>query len=195
MRVLLIFLIIGVLTIPLLGCSEEKQNPEDLKAELIKASNSIKTYKFSLEAKMALNESIGEEENIITSGSGEISIKERKMKMITTTSLGSKDNMNNQTLTQMDIYMIGNTIYTKVKMGIFGYQWTKMDVEEDYWDTQDQLNQQIELLEVSEVKLIGGEKINNIDCYLIEVSPDLEKLWEVINSGSVQDFISMEIII
>ena len=37
----------------------------------------------------------------------------------------------------------------------------------------------VELLEVAEVEVTGSEIVNGVDCYVMELTPDMEKLWEI----------------
>jgi hypothetical protein len=37
----------------------------------------------------------------------------------------------------------------------------------------------MELLEVVQVKVIGSEKIRGVDCYVLQLTPDMEQLWQL----------------
>jgi len=95
-------------------------------------------------------------ETLVTLVTGKVSNKDQKMEMNITMSYGIPEipKVPVPTKIQKHVYLIGNTIYTMEDAGVYGVQWTKEDVEADYWDTHNQLKQQIELLKVSDVKLI-----------------------------------------
>ena len=73
------------------------------------------------------------------------------------------------------IYIVGDWMY----MEITGMGWIKMELEEDTWEQEDMTAQQLMVLEnYAEVKILGREQISGIDCYKIEVVPDLQSLWD-----------------
>lgn len=73
------------------------------------------------------------------------------------------------------IYIVDDWMY----MEIAGMGWIKMELEEGTWEQEDVTAQQLLVLEnYIEVKILGREQINGVDCYKIEVVPDLQALWD-----------------
>ena len=60
--------------------------------------------------------------------------------------------------------------------------WMKEEVPEEWWEESQQMGwgeSQIEILEEAQVEVIGSERVDGIDCYVLEVIPDLEQLWQL----------------
>ncbi len=60
----------------------------------------------------------------------------------------------------------------------------KEEAPEEWWEEFQQIGwgeSQIELLEAAQVEVIGSERVGGIDCYVLEVTPDLEQLWQLSN--------------
>lgn len=86
---------------------------------------------------------------------------------------------------EMEMYLIGDMMY--MNMGeMFGTDggWMKMRLSADeygsYWEQQDWLGQQTDLLlDAFDVEILGKGKVNGIDCYEIRINPDMEQLFEI----------------
>ena len=50
---------------------------------------------------------------------------------------------------------------------------------EGTWDQMSQTESQIELLKTAQINFIGSEKIQGIDCYVFELTPDMDQLWQI----------------
>lgn len=168
------------------GCSQEELSPEELKQTIVETAEKIDTYKFDMNMKMSTvisNESGSIEMTTLSSGNGVVDQENGKMVMklkTNMTGLGKDKSFG----TEMEMYYIGNELYMKMDIGIpeFPARWMKMEIPEDYLESQNQLEQQLELLNASEIEVLGSERIDGIDCYVLKVTPDMEKLWEVISN-------------
>jgi hypothetical protein len=52
-------------------------------------------------------------------------------------------------------------------------QWTKMEMPDEYektWESQNQVDQQMELLNISAVELLEDETVNGVDCYVLKIT-------------------------
>jgi len=73
------------------------------------------------------------------------------------------------------VYIVDDWMY----MEIAGMGWIKMELTTGTWEQQDITAQQIMLLENSvDMKILGREQISSMDCYKIEVKPDMQALWD-----------------
>lgn len=168
------------------GCSQEELSSEELKQTIVETAEKINTYKFDMNMKMSTvisNESGSIEMTTLSSGNGVVDQENGKMVMklkTNMTGLGEDKSFG----TEMEMYYIGNELYMKMDTGIpeFPARWMKMEIPEDYLESQNQLEQQLELLNASEIEVLGSERIDGIDCYVLKVTPDMEKLWEVISN-------------
>ncbi|KQC14523.1 MAG: hypothetical protein APR56_03595 [Methanosaeta sp. SDB] len=118
-------------------------------------------------------------------GDGVLNVTDRAMRMTMTTTAISEDS--GEIVSEMEAYMKGDTMYTKVDGN-----WTKMPgMPEEMWDQQNQVKSQAELLNASEIELVGSEKVNGEDAYKVNVVPDMETFTAILNQqiGSMPFYI------
>jgi len=87
----------------------------------------------------------------------------------------------------IEMYLVGDWMYMKMEMPglppeIMG-TWFKVRMSEleleDLWEQQDTAGQQFDLLVgFTDVELLGTEMVNGVECYKLQVTPDMAKLWE-----------------
>jgi len=71
--------------------------------------------------------------------------------------------------------------------------WMKQEVPADFWETQATIDQQLELLQASRVKYLQDEKVEGVDCYVLEITPDLAQLWQTAMQQPWMEEVPMEI--
>ncbi len=78
----------------------------------------------------------------------------------------------------MEMYLVGDWVYMRMEM--YGEEmWMKTPMTEELWEEQDISSQQLDFLEdFVGVELLGTETVDGIECYKLDVTPDLEKLWD-----------------
>jgi len=81
---------------------------------------------------------------------------------------------------EMEMYLIGDMMYMMMDVPEMGPMWMKSEMPEGTWEEMSQVESQIELLEVAQVKVIGSEKVRGVDCYVLELTPDAEQLWQLV---------------
>jgi hypothetical protein len=108
-------------------------------------------------------------------GEGVLNVTDRAMKMTMTTATSSEEA--GEIVSEMEMYMKGDTMYTNIDGN-----WTKMPgMPEEMWDQQNQVKTQAELLNASEIELVGSEKVNGEDAYKVRVVPDTETFTMILN--------------
>ena len=163
----------------------ERLNVDELKAMILASAEEVDTYKFDMDVTMKMlmsNETDETEMTTISNGRGVVDIVDKKMKMNMNTCLEMLDTTEVPRTMEMEMYLVNNTMYMK-DLGIpeLPAQWTKIEMpegSEESWESQDQLKQQMELLTISELELLEDEKVNGVDCYVLNIVPDTEKFWE-----------------
>ncbi len=166
------------------GCveKEKKMSVADIKAEVLANAEETDTYKFDMAVTMKMllsNETNDTEMTTISNGRGVLDVVGKKMKLYMNTSMETNETTEVQGPMEMEMYLINTTMYMKMDLGIPGLppQWTKMEMPDESWTSQNQLEQQMELLEISEVELLADEELNGVDCYVLKIVPDMEKFW------------------
>ncbi len=164
---------------------EKKMSVADIKAEVLANAEETDTYKFDMDVTMKMlvsNETNDTEMTTISNGRGVLDVADKKMKLYMNTSMETNETTEVPEPMEMEMYLINTTMYMKMNLGIPGLppQWTKMEMPEGYeesWASQNQLEQQMELLDISEVELLADEELNGVDCYVLKIVPDMEKFW------------------
>ena len=76
----------------------------------------------------------------------------------------------------MSVYIVDDWIY--MNQSFLG--WVKMELTEDMWEENDQIGGQMDVLEqYVDVKILGSEQVMGSECYVAEVIPDLQALWDL----------------
>jgi hypothetical protein len=164
------------------GAEEGAELPsaEEIIAGVIEASDGIKTYQFDMDMNMDMaGEVEGEvfEATIAIDLSGAIDLENRQMIMDVTMSIVVTGEEEIEMAVEM--YLIGDMVYTMVEDPEMDSIWSKSEMPEGYWEQMNQVEPQLELLEVVQVEVVGSEKVGDVDCYVLKLTPDMEQLWQL----------------
>jgi hypothetical protein len=168
-----------VMVLSFAACAKEPSTQEIIDGT-IQSMYQVNTYQFEMDMTMDMTgEAEGEafEMTMTMDSSGAIDNTSRRMRieMLMDMTMPEEDD----TELDMEMYLIGNTAYILADIPDMGDTWMKSRVPVGTWDEMAQVEPQIELLESAEVKLIGSEKVRGVDCYVLQVTPDLQKLWQI----------------
>ena len=83
----------------------------------------------------------------------------------------------------MDMYFVDDTMYTLMEIPTLGNisMWVKSDIPPEMHGQMTQVEDQVDLLRLSEVKLIGTETVAGKVCYVLELVPNPDALWEFVS--------------
>lgn len=180
------WLLIAIITVAAVlsaGCTQEQIGGGELKEEINSSLKEIDTYEFDMKAesnteltkygKQAVLETI-------TTGKGVVDRESKNMGLEMTTTMGVSGRISTVG-SRAKMYCMNDSLYIKTSIGISEVPstWLKMQMTEERWDSQNQLDEYFELLNSSEVEVLGSEKINGTDCYAFKVIPHNEMLWEM----------------
>ena len=185
MSKILPLVLVLILSFAFVGCGGEEGTltPEQidrLVANVTGATEDTETYQFDMDMVMTMDVTGGTQPGKITmdaTGDGAISIVDQKMKMTLMTTMDIPG-MGKQAMEQ-ESYFVEGWMYIKSSMAGMDLGWMKMEMPEGMWETQDQLDQQIEFLtegNLSMVKFLGSDEVAGVDCYVLEVTPDMVDL-------------------
>ena len=162
---------------------EESLLAQEIVDGAMEAQSNIKTCQMDMDMLMdmtgeAMGESLDMTMDIIARGAMDIENNQMQMDMVVTMAmLGEVMDV------EMEVYLIGDTMYTMTDMLGMGPTWMKSEMPGGTWEeTAEQWggpNTYVELLELAEIEITGSEIVNGVDCYVVEVTPDMEKLWEL----------------
>lgn len=180
-----------VMSFSFVACEEELPTPEEVIEKLVKAHTDVKSYEMegNMDMKMVLD------------------IPEEEMSMGIPMEINAAvdinaafDGANEEMMTAMDIdidmsgeatmkmamemYLVDGWMYMMMDMPMMIPQWkkTEMSYSEvlEKMESIDFTEMQVELLKSSDIMVAGEEKVDDVECYTIEVSPDMSKLLEIL---------------
>ncbi len=94
-----------------------------------------------------------------------------------------------------EIYFVDDWMYVGMDVPGYGEQWMKMRADEEMWQQPDPLEQQLALWEGAvEVKSLGSETVNGVECYVFDIKPDMGILSDMLaqeTSGMGMDLMDL----
>jgi len=174
-----------VMVLSLAACAKEP-SAQEIVDGVIESLDNIKTYQFDMDVTIDMT-GVGEgeafESTFALGYSGAVDVENRQMRMEMTNESIPKTGQP-EMLGETEIYFIDGMLYMMPKVPGEEPTWMKEEVSEEWWEESQQMGwgeSQIELLEAAQVEVIGSERVGGIDCYVLEVTPDLEQLWQLYN--------------
>ncbi len=150
---------------------------------VIEAQDDIRTYQFDVDMTMDMAFEVEDEafeQDMAMGFSGALDLENRQMIMDMTM---STEMFEEALEISAEMYIIGDMVYTMVEDPETGSMWEKSEMTPEFWEEVNQyINQvepQMELLEVVQVEVIGSEKVGGVDCYVLQLTPDMEQLWQL----------------
>jgi hypothetical protein len=145
-------------------------------------SAEAETVSFDLDLPMSITVTGGSEAGTMTAavtGSGVMDMVNEEMQMTMDMAMDIPDEGEQNISAQ--IYFVDDWMYIGMDIPGFGSQWMKMEATEDMWQQQAPLEQHLELWEGAvEVKSLGNETVNGVDCYVFEIKPDMAVLSDML---------------
>jgi len=173
---------------PVEGEEEELPSAEEIVNNAIASFDDIKTYHFDM---IATTDTIGEvegqalEHTAIISISGTLDLE--VVRMSSEASMVAVMPGEDEVEERVETYIIDGMMYAKIPEAPTGESmWIKLKVTEEAWEMQKRmsnLENYKELLETAQVEVLGSEKVEGVDCYLLQLNPKMEQLWQAAGSG------------
>jgi len=170
--------VVVLLVAGLSGCFEQTPtgtvSAAQIKANALQSTESINSYNFIMTGEIGTT--VGDDSMTASfNANGAIDISNQKLKMEMSSSVPEQP-----AATEIAFYIINNVLYSKT--GIMGdQQWIKTNITSlnTIWNSYDQMEMQKQLLEVSNVQKLNDEVVDGVNCYVLQVEPDLEKYFEI----------------
>jgi len=175
-----------VVVLSFTACAEEVAeevglpSAQEIVDGVFEALDDIRTYQFDMDMTMDMSgEAEGEafEMTTVMDSSGALDLDSREMMMDMTMDMALPGEGEIEAV--MEMYFIGDVLYMLIEIPGIDPTWMKAEMPEEYWEQMGQAESQIELLKTAQVKVIGSETINGIDCYVFQLTPDMEQLWQL----------------
>ena len=174
---ILAIIVIGIVVIAGIGymmysSSSDEVTAEEIRDKSVEAMVKVDTYAFDMNVGMLMK----------MNESGFMGINNMEMEIDGKSKVDTK---NKKMYMEMDIDMMGMSMGTEIYfiedmqyMQFFG-MWMKNETTDDIWDKQNYANQQADLMKSAKVELLDSEEVDGVDCYVLKVTPDVEKMFEM----------------
>jgi hypothetical protein len=173
----------------------EELTVPDIAENAIYASTTIDTASFEIYTEFTVAVIGGRQPGIVTVAqdtTGYVNNVSREMEftMNIATDIPGTDKGN----TSLEMYFVDKWAYMKTDIPPLGEQWIKMELSDELWAEQSQLAQQAEFLKTAAgITLAGNDSVNGVDCYILDIIPDMEMLahWVLSQSDPQQSGIEI----
>jgi outer membrane lipoprotein-sorting protein len=180
-----------VMSFSFVGCEEELPTPEEVIEKLVKAHTDVKSYEMegNMDMKMVLDipeeeMSIGIPMDINAAVDINAAFDGANEEMVTVMDIDIDMSGEATMKMAMEMYLVDGWMYMMMDMPMMSPQWkkTEMSYSEvlEKMESIDFTEMQVELLKSSDIMVAGEEKVDDVECYTIEVSPDMSKLLEIL---------------
>lgn len=180
-KILIIMSLALVMTLSLTACTGEP-SAQEIVDRVIETWDGQRTGQVDIDMTMDMaGEAEGEafEMTMVIDSESVVDLENKEMRMDMTMSIAvtGEDEVD----MEMEMYLIDNMMYMLVEIPQMGHisMWLKSEIPEGTWEKMSQIESQIELLEAAQVEVIGSETVRGVDCYVLQLTPDMEQLWQI----------------
>lgn len=89
--------------------------------------------------------------------------------------------------TSGEMYIVEDWMYAKLEMLGEPATWMKAPIEAGDWEQHDMASLQVNWLSDAEVTFVRSETVDGTECYVLEVTPELEKLWALMQWAGMEE--------
>jgi len=184
-RILAIWLVL-VVVLPFTACEggEELPSAEEIIDGVVEAMGDIRTQEFDIDMALDMAGEAEDETFEMTMAmalSGAVDLENRQMSMEITVDMAmpGEEEMD----MGVEMYLLDDEVYMMMDVPGMDPSWTKSELTEEQWEEMlgviDLAESQLELLDMANVRVTGTEEVKGIDCYVLQLTPDVEQLWDL----------------
>jgi hypothetical protein len=173
--IVIVFVLIGTLGYTMI--SSDTISAAQIKSSTLQAASNITSYRFTMEmeTKTTTSASLTGASSYTSTftGTGEVDVSNQKLMMQATISMSMGTTMTMNAL----YYFLDKAMYMNMDYAGMN-QWikTNMSTNISLWNTYNQLQSQIALLQQAKVEKLPDETINGVPCYVLKITPDITAL-------------------
>jgi hypothetical protein len=157
--------------------SQNNLTQEEIREKVLAAIGNIRTYSFTMTLDINLSGQNQKAINQRTEINGAMDKTNQKLQISMALSQQAENDRAKGATSTAEIYVAGENMYVKSGSTASG-NWQKQPASAEIWQEQDIISQQKKLLETAEMELAGMATLKDKECYLLELHPDEEVLWE-----------------
>jgi hypothetical protein len=159
--------------------AQTQLSEEDIIEGAINALDEVRTSRFNMDVTVNMSgEEQGKTSEVGMSMSFDGALDNSNKKMKTDIAVNIAAPNVEPTAVKITMYLVDNAVYYSME-GPGAPPWW-MKTEAPAWETMNQNESQLELLKGAQVELLGGEVVQGVDCYVLNVIPDKEQLWQTV---------------
>jgi hypothetical protein len=168
-------LLVLVMALSFSSCTKEP-SAEEIADRAVTAQEEIRTYQFELDMTMDTTMDAGGEtyeENVTMKTDGALDLENQQLKFIMAVDAADEGAGGGE------LYIIDGMMYSKVGLAGEEAMWTKGEIPPDGWERMTEVSGYAsyqKLLETAQVEVTGSEKVNGVDCYVLQLTPDMAQL-------------------
>jgi len=180
------------------GCPSAKIaeiTEQELTERILTTVDKQQAYRFEMSNEGSITgttEGEYDEISLIISDSGTIDVENQQMQKETNLRLNGGSDGQPEMVIVTETYVLDDIAYIGFREEPSQpNKWIKGAMSESLWGSQELLGKHVDILRESEVSILRTEKVNGISCYVVEISPTMEALRDLIGqqmgSGMVPD--------
>jgi hypothetical protein len=193
-RVITVFTIIVLLmtvVVSSAGCEEETPTAEEIIAGIADAHASIDSYEMEMDMGVKMVTDVSLED--VTGMPSDLDVdmkltgvsdkKNKELHMVIKMDMAAPDE--DPMSIDMELYHVDGWMYIMMDMPLMSPQW--MMTEMPYEEFQEGMGEIVftsallEMLEAAQASVTGSEEVGGVDSYVLELTPDMEQLWDIIS--------------
>jgi len=178
--------ILAMIAVLVTGCAGgglSQNEVEKMVTDILVANAEVNTCKFDLDMMTAVKIVGGSHEgetSVTGTGTGVLDSSNEEMYL----TMNMEVELPGQGTQEIPVeyYFVNGWMYNGMNIPGQGMRWMKMEMPENMWSTQNQQEQQLELLKTAEeVNFLGEEDVNGTSCYVVEIVPSMDALQKMVS--------------
>jgi hypothetical protein len=173
------------------ACAKETEEEVELPSAqeivdgVIESFDNIRTYQFDTDVTMGMaGEAEGEalEQTVTMDNSGTLDLENVQMRADLTMNVNMAAPEEDEMEEGVEMYIIDGMMYAMAKAPEEEPTWMKEEVPAEAWEMLKEISRletYKELLKTAQVKVIGSEKVKGVDCYVLQLTPEMAQLWQI----------------
>jgi hypothetical protein len=167
----------------------ELPTAQEIIDEVIESFDNIKAYQFDMDMdqdQVGETEGVAFERAVTIDNSGALDLED--MQMRASLSMRVVEPGEDEVVEAMEMYIIDNMMYAKPEVSGEESVWMKSELPAGTWEMMkgiSALENYLDLLETAQVEVIGSEEVNEVDCYVLQLTPEMEQLWRSVGPGGI----------
>jgi len=173
---------------------EEPVEAEEIVERAIKAIDEARTYHFDVDTTMSTTAEVeGEEFEAATKVKSSGVLDHEKIQMEMNNAINMEVPGEDEVAMEMELYIFGGMAYMMIDKPGIGSTWMKGKALAPGWIGMSQIEYQVELLNTAKVKVIGSETVGGVDCYVLQVTPNIEQNIQLLWALAMQQTYVLEV--